>query len=129
MRTILRGAKFTERLWVLCTGEYIVPLSTAQHFSHYLRIHSSWKKRGKMIHASSSSASSCDSSHVPFCSFCFFSCDFSASFSSSSPLRQMMTGTCCASFSFLWSPRHSMTKQIWHVNKQNFSLKCHQFGK
>lgn len=79
--------------------------------SHCLRIHWSQKKR-MTFRVSSSSVSSSDSSHYPFCSFCFSSCGFSAFFPSSSPLHQTKSAICCLSFSSLSSPHHSMMKQI-----------------
>lgn len=78
--------------------------------SHCLKIHWSWKKKMRIC-VSSFFLSSCDSSPVPFCSFCFSSCGFSVSFSSSSSLRQTRSRTCCVSFSSSRSSHHSMTMQ------------------
>lgn len=94
------------------------PPDTAQSscLSHCLMTHWSLKKK-KMIHAFFSSVSFCDASHAPFCSFCFSSCDLSVSFSSSSPLDQMRSGTGCISFSSLQCPHHAMMNRILGVKK------------
>lgn len=95
-------------------------LQVPSHLSRYLTIHWSSMKRRKMIHVSSS-VSSCDFSHVPFCSFYFSSWGFSPSFSFYAFLHQKMSGICCPfSSSSLWSPCHSMMKQIWGVSKQAY---------
>lgn len=98
-------------------NKYVGPsdIASLSCLSHCLRIHWSWKKkRRKTRFVSSSSVSSCDSSRVPFCSFCSSSCGFSVSFSSSSSalLRQMKSGTGCVSFSSSWPPLHLTMKQI-----------------
>lgn len=95
-------------------------LQVLSHLSHYLAIHWSSTKRRKMIQVSSS-VSSCDFSHVPFCSFYFSSWGLSPSFSFSACLHQKTSGTCCPfSSSFLWSPCHSMMKQICGVSRQTY---------
>lgn len=106
-------------------NKYVGPLDTASFsgVSHCQRIHWSWKKM--RIQVFSSFVFSC----VPFCSFCFSFCGFSVSFSSSSsPLHQMRSRTCCVSFSSLWS-HHSKKNQICRVeNKKTktWSLKGHK---
>lgn len=113
-------------------NKYVGPLDTASFsgVSHCQRIHWSWKMM--RIQVFSSFVSSC----VPFCSFCFSFCGFSVSFSSSSsPLHQMRSRTCCVSFSSLWS-HHSKKNQICRKQKnknfitegpQTCKLKANQF--